>query len=225
MTVRMKHILVFFLAVTVLAALIPPKIAAKDVNALEEFLLESRQQSNETFIWWIPEELWRLFQEQDLNFSEDQAEFIINSLDPYIVFLVAHGNFTSSGRFKYWSEAEILSDIRLIDSKYISHYPLAKNQLGPSVKKFLNELKPDFTEEFAKMGKKMYFILFASQNKNGEKIIDTSVESAFRIKIGKEEFTWQVPFESLIPPIKCPTCHRLLEGRYRFCPWDGTPLR
>jgi hypothetical protein len=98
-----------------------------------------------------------------------------------------------------------------------------KKQINPNFLKFLKELKPSFTENFGAIGKHMSFVVFAAEDKDG-RIVDTTKETQFKIQIKSEEFSWKLPFESLIPLQLCPKCHQKLNGKFNFCPWDGAPL-
>jgi hypothetical protein len=187
---------------------------------------ETQKGSDNTFIWWLPQEYWKTSAEIFTASSKETAalmEIYSEYFRPYIVMLVAHAEPTSSGKPQFFSESDILSNIRLIDKHGYSHFPLTKKQINPTFLKFLKELKPNFTESLGTFGKHMTFIVFAAEDKN-ELVVDTSKETQFKIKLNREEFLWRLPFESLIPTQVCPTCHQNLNGKFKFCPWDGTNL-
>lgn len=193
-------------------------------NKLKFLIVETQKSSDTTFIWWLPQEYWKASAEAYAGSRLTEAmEIYSEYFRPYIVMLVAHVK-PSSTRPKFISEADLLAHIRLIDEHGYSHFPLTPKQINPNFRKFLKEIKPHFTESFGTLGKHMSFVIFAAEDNDGL-VVDTSKESQFKIKIANEEFIWKLPFESLIPPQECRTCHKRLNGKYKFCPWDGTSLK
>jgi hypothetical protein len=96
-------------------------------NKLDLLIVETQKFSDTTFIWWLPQEYWSTSAE--LIKSKETAlamEVYSEYFRPYIVMLVAHTEPTSATKARFFSESDILSNIRLVDGRGFSHYPLPK---------------------------------------------------------------------------------------------------
>ncbi|MFA4983721.1 MAG: hypothetical protein WC559_00205 [Candidatus Omnitrophota bacterium] len=223
----MRFLKVFLALVLMLQLAAPFGISADDVNVnllLQETQKRSEKSGEINFIWWIPEEYWRASLAQNPSTTPQQVDAIVSVFKPYVVVAVVEGKVDVSGNIAYNSEADIRSKLRLVDSQGNVYSPLADDGINVSTKSFLAMMKPMLANILGPMGQNMYFYTFVAKDKNGTDIADPRKEGAFSVRLGEKDFKWELPLSSLVPEKICPSCKRKLNGTYKYCPFDGTPL-
>lgn len=196
-----------------------------DINAL---IQETQKRSDEpgemTFVWWIPEEYWQASFSQNPNMSAAQIEEFLKVFRPYTIIAVVDGTVGTYGNVTYKTEAEMRSNIQIVDSQGNIYIPLSETEVNVDTKSFLAMMKPVLANALGPIGQNMYFFLFPAKNKDGLGIAEAKKEGIFLVKLGEREFRWKLPLGSLLPPKICPTCKEKVSGSYKYCPWDGTKL-
>ena len=100
-----------------------------NINALIEETQRMSQKTNQmTFVWWIPEEFWRISFAQEPTIPKYQIEEFITVLRPYLIFIVVDGKIGTFGGITYTSESTIRNDIFLIklgDNEFKWKLPLS----------------------------------------------------------------------------------------------------
>lgn len=196
-----------------------------DLNALIQDTQKQSQNTGEmSFVWWMPEEFWRVSLMQDRTITTVQAEEFIKVLRPYMVIVVVDGKIGAFGGITYISETTIRDNIELIDSHGARYRPLSQQRIDADTENFLSIMKPVFANMLGPMGQNMHFILFPAKNTNGENIAEPKKKGSFVIKLGENEFKWKLPLTSLLPLKICPKCAEKCSGAWNFCPWCGTEL-
>jgi hypothetical protein len=137
---------------------------------------------------------------------------------------VVEGKVDAMGNITYSSEPDIRSKLQLIDSHGNRYLPLSEDGINISTKSFLAMMKPMLANILGPMGQNMYFYTFVAKDKNGVDIADPRKEGSFSVRLGDKDFKWDLPLSSLVPEKICPICKRKLNGTYKYCPFDGTPL-
>jgi len=194
-----------------------------DLQALTQETQKMSQEVNEiTFVWWIPEEFWRI--SFDPTMTEAQTDEFIKVLRPYTFIAVVVGKVGPFGGITYRSESSIRADIQIKDSQGIRYRPLGEDKIDADAKDFLSMAKSILANMGGSMGENLCVILFPARKKEGQRIADAKGEGSLSVKLGEKEFRWRLPLGSLLPPKICPTCKEKLSGAYKFCPWDGTKL-
>jgi len=197
-----------------------------DLNALIQETQKISQKADEmTLVWWIPEEFWRISFTQDPTATEAQSEEFIKVLQPYTLIAVVDGKVGSFGGITYSSEADIRANINIRDSQGAYYLPFNEDEIGADVKNFLSMIKPIFVNTLGPLGQNMHFLLFPAKNRSGRNIAEAKKEGTFSVKLGEREFKWRLPLGSLLPPKICTKCGEKLSGAYKYCPYDGTPLK
>ena len=177
-----------------------------------------------TFVWWIPEEYWKVSFEQDPSMTAAQTEDFLKVLRSYTIVVVVVGKVGSFGGITYKPVEDIRGSIQLIDKQGNSYLPISEDKINADTQNFLSMMKPVFANMLGSMGQNMHFFIFPDKGKNDQRIADATKEGSFKVKLGEEEFKWRLPLGALLPPQLCPTCKEKLTGSYKFCPWDGTKL-
>jgi len=196
-----------------------------DINALvQETQKRSDNPTEMTFIWWIPEEYWQVSFAQNPNMTATQIEDFVKVFRPYTVVAAVDGTMGTYGSVNYKSEAEIRSNIKLVDAQGSAYLPLSEEEINADTKSFLAAMKPMLANALGPIGQNMYFFIFPAQDKSEQRIADAKREGVFLVKLGDREFRWKLPLGSLLPPKVCPVCQEKISGSYKYCPWDGAKL-
>jgi hypothetical protein len=204
-----------------------PMSAAKDsdvdIAALaQESQKASQKGQNLTFVWWISEDFWRVKLAKQ-NAPAAQAETFLKVLRPYLVVAVVRGDAGLSPPFD--SEETIRADTKVLDAKGKSCAPLDDSDIDPMAKGFLQGvIKPMIAKMIGPMGKNMHILLFSAKTADGRPLVESKKKGQFRVVVGKEEFHWRLPFDSVLPKQTCPKCKEECKGSWLFCPWCGTKL-
>jgi len=196
-----------------------------DINTLiQETQKRSDKPGEMTFIWWIPEEYWQASFAQNPNMTATQIEDFVKVFRPYTLVAAVDGVMGTYGSVTYKTEAEIRSNIQLVDGQGNAYLPLGEDAVNADTKSFLAAMKPMLANALGPIGQNMHFFLFPAQNKDGQRIAQAKIEGVFLVKLGERNFRWKLPLGSLLPSKICPTCKEKISGSYKFCPWDGTKL-
>ena len=225
---RLKWVIVF-VAVCLLCEGVKIGLAQEskvDLNSLTQETQKISQKADEmTLIWWIPEEFWQVSFTQDPTATEAQSEEFIKILQPYTLIAVVDGKVGAFGGVTYISEADIRANIKIRDSQGAYYMPFNEDEVDADVKNLLSMIKPVIANMLGPLGQNMHFLLFPAKNKNGQNIAEAKKEGVFSVKVGERKFRWRLPLGSLLPPKICPKCGEKLSGAYKYCPYDGTPLK
>ena len=197
-----------------------------DIQALISETQKVTQNLNRlVLVWWTPNEFWRASFSQNPSASKAQIEEALKVLRPYTLIAVIDGKIGAFGGITYKSEADIRSSVYIRDSHGTVYPPLSMDKIEINAKNFLSMMKPMLANMLGPFGQNSHFILFPTENKKGQKIVEAKSEGAFSLKYGEKEFRWRLPLGSLLPVKICPSCGEKLSGAYKFCPWDGTKLQ
>lgn len=217
-----------FAAVLLLCGWVRTGLAQESEVSLNAVLAETQKMSDEvdemTLVWWAPEEFWQISFAQDPTVTEAEAEEFVEVLRPYTLIVAADGTIGQFGGVTYKSEADIRAGIQIRDNQGTPYRPLSEDKIDADAKNLLSMMKPVLVNIIGPMGQNMYFFLFPSKTKKGQKIADAKKEGVFSVELGERKFRWRLPLASLLPLKMCPTCGEKLSGAYKFCPWDGTNL-
>ncbi len=190
----------------------------------EETMKWSQAMYEETFVWWIPEELLEAYYAGHAFATKAWIEEVNKAVGGYTVFAVADGKSGPFGGTKFKAKSDIRASMKIRDSHGTRYLLLSEDEITSNTKSFLAWWKPMLEKEYGQWGENTHFILFPGKDKNGDRIADPRKEGTFSVELGKREFRWRLPLSSVVPPKICPACGEKLKGAYKFCPWDGTKL-
>jgi hypothetical protein len=137
---------------------------------------------------------------------------------------IVEGKTDTVGAVTYKSEAEIRAKLRLVDNQGNAYIPLVEDGVNISTRSFLAMMKPVLANILGPMGQNMYFFVFIAKDNNGLEIANPKKYGSFTVKLGDKDFKWTLPLSSLVTEKICPACKQKLNGTYKYCPWDGSPL-
>lgn len=209
-----------------LLGFIPPARAARIDALLQD---TQRQASGADVIgmaWWIPTEFWILSLEQRQGtLSPEQRDQLRAALDPFTVLVVVDGSLSPLGGATFRSPEEVVPITRLVDRSGRTWEPLPDAQLSPDLRNILLVMKPMFASLLGPVGENMAFVVFEGEAPQGGRLIDPLAEGRFTVRVGSADYAWRLPLGSLLPDLRCGKCSETMYGAWKFCPWDGTPLR
>lgn len=201
------------------------KILKIDTNALiDETQKESGEQDRMDLVWWIPEEYWVSFCENDPTITEEATEEIVKVFRPYTVIAVADGKIGTFGGVTYKSKADIQGSLRIKDSQGVYFRPLSEDLVDADTKSFLSIMRPIFVNMLGPLGENFHFFVFPGKSDKGQRIVNPNKKGTFSVLLGATEYRWRLPLSSLVPPKICPKCKEECNGAWNFCPWCGTKL-
>jgi hypothetical protein len=221
----LKLALALFLVIQLITPLSARALEGININLLMQEAQKRGDKPGEVdLVQWFPEETWRLSLAQNPSITPEQAEATLSVFRPYVIIAVVEGKLEATGSITYKSEAEIRARLRILDTSGNEYYPLAEDGINVTTKSLLAGMKPLFASTMGAMGQNMHFFAFVAKGKDGAEIADPKKEGTFSVKLGEKELKWKLPLSSLVPEKACPTCKQKLNGTYKYCPWDGTPL-
>lgn len=170
-----------------------------------------------TTVWWLPGAYWTA------TLGEEEAQEILEVLDPYEIFGVVDGPIGPFGGVDFRSREAISAELELIDEDGAVHQPLGEEDVDPDAISLLSMMRPAIGNLLGPMGQNLHFFIFPGQ-KDGRPVLDPKEEGSFRVVVGDEEFHWRLPLGSLLPPRYCPVDGEELSGAWNYCPWHGAEL-
>jgi len=177
-----------------------------------------------TLVWWLPEEFWAASFAQTPQVTATQAEQFLKIVRPYTMVAVVTGDMGPFGGVTYKSESYVRANVRIVDSQNKSYAPLSEEQISPDVKNFLEMMKPVMANLLGPMGKNMHFLVFPGKTAAGAQIASAKGKGHLQIRVGRREFKWRLPLDSVLAPKRCPGCKEKCKGSWNFCPWCGQKL-
>jgi hypothetical protein len=202
--------------------------ADKGLVDLPALLMETQRHSprpdEATMVWWLPEEFWRATAGANPAINEAMLGELLGVLRPYTVIAAVDGKMGPFGGVTFKPEADIRAAIRLKDSDGTAYKPLGDDQIDQDTKNLTAAMRSVLAGIAGPLGQNMHFYFFPAKTVKGKPIAAAKVEGAFSVSVGPQVFKWRLPLGSVLPPKTCPKCGEKLNGAYKFCPWDGTPL-
>lgn len=199
---------------------------AADVRGLiSETQKMSANLKTPTLVWWIPTEFWRMSLEENPATTEESISEIVETLKPYMMFVVAHGNMGPFGGVSWTGESELLSAIQLIGPKGETYEPLKSSMLSPDVRNLSQSLRPVLANMLGPMGENMQVVFFRSADALGAPLANALSPGKFSLRVMGESYRWRLPLGSLLPKKRCPTDGEEMSGAWEFCPWHGKKLK
>ena len=96
-----------------------------DINALTQETQKMSQDADDmTFVWWIPEEFWRVSFESEPTISQAETEEFLTTLRPYTIVVVVDGRMGTFGGVTYKPEQDIRNSLKFVDSREIPIHPI-----------------------------------------------------------------------------------------------------
>ncbi|MBW1792703.1 MAG: hypothetical protein JRJ14_10715 [Deltaproteobacteria bacterium] len=197
-----------------------------DINALtQETQKMSQEMDDMTFVWWIPEEFWRVSFENEPAISQAETEEFLETLRPYTIVVVVDCMMGTFGGVTYKPERDIRNSLKFVDHRGNSYSPYGLSQVDADTKNFLDMMKPIFVNMLGPMGQNMHFFLFPAKDKSGNLIADAKSEGSFTVKLAERSFKWRLPLGSILPQKVCPVDGERMSGAWKYCPWHGVELK
>jgi hypothetical protein len=195
-----------------------------NVNSLvNEIQKMSEKTDQASFVWWMPEEFWRVTNEGSGQ-TEEQLEELLAMLRPYTLIAVVDGTIGPFGGITYVPEPTLRTSVWLVDGAGDTYRPLPEEQIDPDTRNLIAVFRPLLANMLGEMGEHMVFVAFPATDGQGHRIAEATKEGRFSVRVGQEEFEWRLPLGSLVPQKICPVDGELLGGAWKFCPWHGAEL-
>lgn len=221
----LKQVLWFSLIVIfMLSARVTQAADIDFMRLVQDTQLMSKESNEMLFVWWLPEEYWKVSLSQHKGVTSKQIEDFLKVIRPYTIIVVTYCTIGTFGGITYKSEEWIRENTRLIDNTGTTYTPITTDEIDADANYFLQLIKPFLIDAIGLMGENMHFLLFPAKTANGTPIADATKRGNLKIKMGNKEFQWRLPLESLLPMKICPKCKQECKGSWIFCPWCGKKL-
>jgi hypothetical protein len=174
--------------------------------------------------WWIPTEFWVATFQNEPGIPDYQVDEFVNILKPYTIFAVIDGDIGTFGGVEYTPLSEIEKNISMIGTDGKTYKPLKHEELSMDVQNFLSMFKPVLINMIGQMGENMHFFVFEDLTKTGKRLADPNADGQLQVNVMDEEYIWQTPLPSLLPPKFCPVDKEEMKGSWKYCPYHGDEL-
>lgn len=192
----------------------------------QEFIAETQQMKEQdeklTFIWWMAEPFWEIELSKELQ--SEQLEAAMEVFSPYIIVGALDGTVGPFGGFSTMPEDLIRENIYLVTEDGTKYAPLNPEDTSEDMKNFLRIMKPILASMLGQFGQGLNFIVFPSRDSEGHELANVREEGRISVVLAGEPFTWRLPLASVLPKKTCRKCGELLQGNFKYCPWDGSKL-
>lgn len=201
-----------------------PSAADLQLDALtSETQKNSALRDDMTFVWWIPEDFWRLVLKDAEELHANQIEEVVSLLSVYTIVIVVEGRLVGT-QAQYRPAAEVRSAFSLTLPDGRTQKPLADAEIGETGKVVIQTFKPMLAQLLGPLGKNMHVLFFPATDDNGRRLLNPREPGLLAASLRGREFRWRLPLASLVPRKSCPTCKEELSGAFSFCPYDGARL-
>lgn len=193
-----------------------------DLTTETQKSLDKGDANEMSLIWWIPVEFWVESFKKDPNMTDTQINEFGAILEKYNMFVIVDGQVGSFGGVTY-TPKELIEDGLFLKNNETIISPLNLDDIDPDAKNFISMLKPLLANMLGAMGKNMNFYIFDGINiENSKRYFDPNIQGILELNILKNKVVWELPLSSLLEPTICSECNKKINGKYLFCPWDGT---
>lgn len=177
-----------------------------------------------TMVWWVPEAFIHAAISTSPDMTEEKREAFLKPLRSYTIIIVIDAKIGPIGALTYTPDTDLAASVRLKDNAGNLYTPIDNTQINSDAQSFVAIMKPLMASMLGPLGQNMNFFVFPRRGKGDAVIADERKEGMFYVEVGKKEFRWRLPLNSVLTPKTCPTCKETLSGAYKYCPYDGTKL-
>jgi hypothetical protein len=157
----------------------------------------SQEQSDITFVWWVPEQYWQAGFAESPQMNQAQADEFLKAIRPYTLVITVSGTRGLFGSMTYRSEGEIRSSMKLKDANGKTYAPLGDDAVDADVKTLMQMIRPIISNILGPMGQNMQLVLFQARTDDGKPIADAARKGSSSIFLAEKEFKWRLPLDSV----------------------------
>ena len=219
--------LILLIAVLISTQLSAQYKAYKDIS-IDQFLTETQLGSDDPdsleLIWWIPLDFWEISNAQDPSYTEGDMQELREMLAGYEIFAVVKGRIGTFGGITYSSLETIQEEFKVM----YKGEPLVLADTGqapPDLLNFMSMIQPMMANMFGPMGENMHFILMKDNALNKVIPISAKADDDVAFELGAFKKSIDLPLSCMMIEKKCPKDGKLYNGKFNYCPYDGTALK
>jgi hypothetical protein len=202
----------------------PPAPAYRINDILQDTQKMSPATDVVDLVWWMPAEFWVAATADQPMSAKEKSELVQLFRDNTVVAVVA-GEVSMMGVTKFRTEAELRSQVRLVDAAGHEYAPVPAADIDKGLAMMVQVLRPMLAGVIGEMGNNLNFYVFPGKGKDGKRIADPHAEGKFTVKLGETEYAYRLPLGSVMPPRFDATTGERFPGNYRFSPFSGAPLQ
>ncbi|MEM9882231.1 MAG: hypothetical protein AAF800_04870 [Planctomycetota bacterium] len=219
------------LIATAASAVEPKPITEVDTAALTQETQQTRDDGRLDLVWYLPVEFWSASLRQDPNVPAQQAELIIETLEPFFMVGVVQADVSPFGAFDYFSRAEVREqlDVFFADEAGVETALPVVEDAGPDVEMLLAQVTPILTAAMGALGENFHFFVYRDRDAEGKRIVSPYAPGELRLGTtgrgggAPNTFGFSLPLDTLHVPRMCPNGEPA-HVSWNFCPWTGEKL-
>ena len=196
-------------------------------SKINELTEETQQLSNDDdkmrLVWWIPNEFWETAFASEESLSQEEIDQFLGIFEDYTILAIADGVISDYGDVKYENINTILNST-FITKNNKAYHPFPEDEVTGDVKIVLGMLKPVLANMLGNMGENIHFIVFDGYNSKDQRLIEPLEDDDFSVSVGEEQFFYNLPLGSLMPPKSCKKHPQAMNGAWDYCPYCGNKL-
>jgi len=196
-----------------------------DMNAFGKDIVSTNNKGQQLLMSiWMPSVYWKIVEAQSNSIPPGTMDQIVSILDNYVVICLLKSELDPE-KTNYLKNVpeNTLRKITTIEIDGKSYKPINYSDLPEDVQMTKDILEPTFMRMMGTMGEGICVFYFKVQNENGN-LIDPYKSTSFKILVGKDELSYNLPFSCLYPDKICPTDQQALPANFKFCPYHGVAL-
>lgn len=183
-------------------------------------------------IWWLPPQLWAYVLDQQSAGAKGAAKQANQEVSRQFQDLFSRHTVIAALRINnqepdisFTSEAELRSQLQLVDMHGGVHRPIADDKVDPALKGLLNTMRPMFTSMIGPAGENMQFYVFAGRTADDKPVADPLGDGKMLVRLSRSEFSFRLPLGGLLPARRDPANGETFPGGYRYNPYTGAELQ
>ena len=148
-----------------------------------------------------------------------------------LLIAVAKAEISPDGIFDFASENELERGLTVtyMNSETSRPQILKLTSINADLTQFIALIKPMISRIAGDIGQGMHFFVYGNVNASGQKIVSPYNPGRLEVSLSigttqRATSTLDLPLNSLFVPRLCPN-GKPAHISWKYCPWDGTPLR
>lgn len=184
-------------------------------------------------VWWLPPQLWAYVMDQQSAGVKGAAKKGSDAMSKHFQELFTRHTVVAALRINnlkddeigFTKEADLRSQLRLVDMQGGVHQPIPADKVDPALKSLLDTMRPLLTSMIGPAGENMQFYVFPGRTADGRLVADPLGDGKMLIRLDRSEFSFRLPLGGLLPARRDPANGEIFPGGYRYNPYTGAQLQ
>ncbi|MCE9590008.1 MAG: zinc ribbon domain-containing protein [Planctomycetes bacterium] len=228
----------------ILASLIVFTAAASAAERKEIAAVDSNELGRETqrsvatgeslsFVWVVPQEFWSVALSKNGSVPAADRAAMTDALRPYMIVAVVRADVSPNAALLFHDEGAVKESVGV---SYVNAagetVPMQiARDVSPKAAQVVGLFKPMLRGTLGRLGESLHVFIYKDTDADGRRIASPYQPGRVRVALaplGKDAGgvrDVEFPLDALFVPRKCEKCGREQHISWKFCPWDGAPLK